>query len=230
MSETAANAASAARPIAEALATPGHGARLVEAPEATVLYEPTTSAEHLYYIDSGQVRVYQVGPNGSAHLADILGPGEWFGTAALARAPMYGARAVAASASAIWSIPADHLFHLASEQPRIALGLLGQLAERLQTAHEAAARLVFDDCNERLVQTLLRFSRSPAATRQQSGEVALQITHRQLAEAVGAARETISLALTQLRQRKLLRTGRNRVLFNPLALQQFCRRSGQTNP
>lgn len=227
MSETAVDAVSAARQVAEAVAKYGHR---VEAPEATGIYEPPTAAEYLYYIESGQVRVYQVGPDSSAHLADILGPGEWFGTAALARAPAHGARAIAASASVIWTVPPDRLIRLASEQPRIALGLLGQLAERLQAAQEAAARLVFDDCNARLVHTLLRFSRTPAATIQPGGDVALQITHRQLAEAVGAARETISLALTQLRQRQLLRTGRNRVFFNPLALQRFCRRSTQPNP
>ena len=50
----------------------------------------------------------------------------------------------------------------------------------------------------------------------------LRITHQQLAQAVGAARETISLALTQLRQRELLRTGRNQLFFNPDVLRTAC--------
>lgn len=83
---------------------------------------------------------------------------------------------------------------------------------------------MFDDCNQRLIDTLVRFSRSAAATPQGDGGVVLRITHQQLAQAVGAARETISLALTQLRQRNLLRTGRNRLFFKPEALQQFCSR------
>jgi CRP-like cAMP-binding protein len=37
--------------------------------------------------------------------------------------------------------------------------------------------------------------------------VILWMTHEQLAQAVGAARETVSLALTQLRQANVLRTG-----------------------
>ena len=45
--------------------------------------------------------------------------------------------------------------------------------------------------------------------------------HEQLAQAVGAARETISLALTHLREQNLLRTGRNQLFFNPDALQEF---------
>ena len=46
--------------------------------------------------------------------------------------------------------------------------------------------------------------------------------HRQqLAQAVGVARETVSLALTQLRHQNLLRTGRNQLFFDPEALRRF---------
>jgi hypothetical protein len=41
----------------------------------------------------------------------------------------------------------------------------------------------------------------------------------------------VSLGLTQLRQKNLLRTGRNRLSFNPIALEEFSRRqmtNGQT--
>jgi len=37
---------------------------------------------------------------------------------------------------------------------------------------------------------------------------------------VGVARETISLALAQLRRRTLLRTGRNQLTFQPQALRE----------
>ena len=90
-------------------------------------------------------------------------------------------------------------------------------------AREDAACLVFDDCNQRLIKTLLQFSRTAAATPHPEG-VVLRITHQQLAQAVGAARETVSLALTQLRQQNLLRTGRNQLFFNPEVLEKFSRR------
>ena len=88
------------------------------------------------------------------------------------------------------------------------------------------ANLIFQDCNNRLIQTLIRFSHSAAAT-PAGDEVVLRITHHQLAQAVGVARETVSLALTQLRHRNLLRTGRNQLTFNPEALRQFKNNCGK---
>ena len=44
------------------------------------------------------------------------------------------------------------------------------------------------------------------------------------AQAVGVAPETVSLALTEMRLKNLVRTGRNKLTFNPAALEQFAAR------
>jgi CRP/FNR family transcriptional regulator len=210
--------------IATVFANPGLGGRRMNVADNSTVFEPHTSPDELYFIESGQVRLYQLGPDGSMRLSEILGPGDWFGIAALARAGTYGTRAVTVTTSVLWTLAAEQLFDLLRQEPDVAVELIGQLADRLETANEDAARLMFDDCNQRLINTLVRFSRTAAATPLGDGGVVLRITHQQLAQAVGAARETISLALTQLRQRNLLRTGRNRLFFKPEALQQFCTR------
>ena len=228
MSTSAKSGSTNGSSISSLLANPSLGARRLEVKAGATLHEPDTKADDLYYIESGQVRLYQIGPDDSSRLTDILGHGEWFGIAALAKADTYGTRAVVVSASILWALPAARLMELLGAQPKAAIELVAQLASRLGAAHDDAARLVFDDCNQRLIQTLLRFSRTAAATPQDDGEVILRITHEQLAQAVGAARETVSLALTQLRQRNLLRTGRNRLFFKPNNLQQFCRTESRT--
>lgn len=200
------------------------GARRTDVAADTTLFEPGTSAHELYFVESGQVRLYQTGPDASTRLSEILGPGDWFGTAALARSRTHGTRAVTVTPSTLWALSSEDVFELLRREPAVAVELVGQLAGRLDAANEDTARLMFDDCNQRLIDALMRFSRTAAATPQEDGAVMLHITHQQLAQAVGAARETISLALTQLRQRNLLRTGRNRLFFKPEALQQFSSR------
>src|SRR5436190_10117534 len=212
--------------VNQLLQDPSLGARRLEATTGTALVEPATPARNVYFIHSGQVRVYQSGPDDSARLLEILGPGDWFGVPALAGADTYGSRAVAVSAVTVSEVPAERWLALLNQNPSVATEWVSRLAGKLVRAAEDAACLVFDDCNQRLIKTLLQFSRTAAATPHPEG-VVLRITHQQLAQAVGAARETISLALTQLRQQKLLRTGRNQLFFNPEVLENFSRRGSE---
>jgi CRP-like cAMP-binding protein len=209
--------------VTQIFADPTLGASRTSVPAGAVLYEPQDRAASIHYIHRGQVRLYQVAADGSQRLVEILGPGEWFGVAAFARSSQYWTRAVAVVSSVVGEVQADRLLAWLGTRPQYLLEINRQLAEKVQAAHEDAAGLMFEDCNQRLIKTLLRFSSSAAATRTDDN-VVLRITHNQLAQAVGVARETVSLALTQLRHQNVLRTGRNQLVFNPEALRRFSRR------
>lgn len=186
----------------------------------STVFEPSDPAGSLYYIHRGQIRLFQISPDNDQRLLEILGPDDWFGSAALAKTPTQEVRAVAVSSSIVTEVKAQKLLEVMSHKPQALMELNRQLAARLHAARDEAACLIFQDCNDRLVQTLLRFANTSAATHGDQG-VVLRITHQQLAQAVGVARETVSLALTQLRQKQLLQTGRNQLTFNPEALRQF---------
>src|SRR3954470_16263321 len=70
--------------IMELLTNPALEARRVEAPAGTVICEPSEASDKVYFVQQGQVRVYQVGPEGNGRLLEILGPGDNFGTPGLA--------------------------------------------------------------------------------------------------------------------------------------------------
>jgi CRP/FNR family transcriptional regulator len=204
------------------LADPTLEVRRTSAASGTVVFEPTAPARTVYFILRGQVRLYQEDEQGSSRLCEILGADEWFGVGALAGSETYEMRAIAVVPSVVAEVRADKLMAALSRRPEVLVELNRQLAVKLQAARGEAAELIFRDTNARLVNTLIRFSRSAASTPRDDG-VVLNITHSQLAQAVGAARETISLALSQLRLRKLVRTGRNQLFFNPDALRSMRR-------
>lgn len=200
-------------------------ARRINVAPGTVIYEPDAPAAFVHLIHRGQVRVYQVGENGASRLCEILGADDWFGVAALAKAETYGVRVVAVGPTVLTEIKADRLLNSLSRRPESLVELSRQLAQRLTVAREEAAELMFRDTNQRLINALVRFAGTAASTPREDG-VVLNITHSQLAQAVGAARETISLALTQLRHQNLVRTGRNQLFFNPQALSRLRHENG----
>jgi CRP/FNR family transcriptional regulator len=213
--------------LAKLFAEPALAGRRITVGAGETVFHPDTPAENVYYIHRGQVRLYQVGAQ-DARLIEILGPDEWFGVGALARLRTQESRAIAVVPTVLTEVRADRLTQVLAHRPEMALELNRQLAAKLQSSRDDAARLVFEDCNQRLIRTLLHFSRSAASQPREDG-VVLRITHNQLAQAIGVARETVSLALTQLRQQNLLRTGRNQLFFNPEALRKFRCPTGRTN-
>jgi len=210
------------------LIDPQLGGRRYNVAAGTILHELGSKASSIFFVHSGQVRLHQIGPDRSARLVEILGPGEWTGSSALAGEAENDTRATAVVASVVTEISAESMLDGLGRDHGAAVEMVKQLAKRVLAAREDAARLVFDDCNERLIKTLLRFSTSAAATQRETG-VVLRITHQQLAQAVGVARETVSLALTQLRHQNLLQTGRNQLIFDPEALRRF-QQNGRGTP
>jgi CRP-like cAMP-binding protein len=200
--------------LSQLLREPSLHAHRIQVPAKAVVYQPDDAAINIHYIHLGQVRTFQVGPNGSRRLVEILGPDQWCGAGALARLSHYGEIAEAIGPTTISIIPVERLLGMLAQQPQLAIELIRQLAEKLAAFREDAAGLVFEDCHHRLIRTLLGLSESPAASQTEDG-VVVHITHQQLAQKVGVARETVSLALAQLRRQNLLRTGRNQLSFHP---------------
>lgn len=213
-------------PLVDLFLNPLLGARRVSLHSGTSIFEPTHPASSLYFIHRGQVRVYTVGREQS-QLIEILGPNDWFGVGALAGASSHGSRAVAVGPVIISEVPLDRFIALLQQHPKAASEMVRSLAQRLRHAREESSRLVFDDCHTRLLRALVRFSHSPAASQAIGTNVVLHITHLQLAQAIGVARETVSLALKELRDQKLLQTGRNQLTFDPRAIEQLLQQSMQ---
>jgi CRP-like cAMP-binding protein len=213
-------------PMGEVFAHPAVGAEGIEVARGATVYTQGSQAEHVYFIHRGQIRLYQVGPDGTeARLVEILGPGQTFGYASLNNGT-YVAQAVAATEATLSKVSAVRFLEHVSTNPELAQQVIKNLAATLHSARTEAARLVFQDCNGRLLDAMLRFSESAAASTDGENTI-LHLTHEQLAQAVGAARETISLALTEMRHKNLVRTGRNRLIFNREALAAFAQQVRQ---
>ena len=149
--------------VAGLMCDPALGARRVHMLAGTIVYDTDTPACHVHLIQSGEVRLYQLSPDGSRRLLEILGPGQWFGVEAVGRKTRYDGQAQVMQETTLFVLPAQRFLTALSQHPQISLEIIGQLAGRLSDATAEASGMAFDDCRRRLVKTLLRFSHSAAA-------------------------------------------------------------------
>ena len=210
-------------PINELLSNATLNAKRLTVVPGKVMFDHQTEARNLYFLHRGQIRLQTVDKiSGAIRLINILGSNDWFGEAALEKKPTYNEEAIVVVSSVITEVSAERLLPILANHPKAMHELIRHLAGKVATARNDASSMVFDDCYARLLKTLIRFSNSSAAMTA-DGTTVLRITHLQLSQCVGVARETISLALTQLRHKHIIRTGRNQLSFKVDSLRTFLR-------
>jgi CRP/FNR family transcriptional regulator len=161
--------------------------------------------DQMYFIVSGKIKLGRTSPDGRESLLAILGPGELFGEMALFDPAPRTATATAVSETRLAGLKNDALMALLRARPEVSAQLLQALARRLRRTNDSLSDLVFSDVPGRVAKALLdladRFGR-PATD---GVLVAHELTQEELAQLVGASRETVNKALAEFVQRGWIR-------------------------
>ena len=160
-----------------------------------VLFHEGDKEDRLYVVVSGKIKLGRSGSAGRENLLAILGPGQMFGELSLFDPGPRSSTATAVTACEIRTLEHDELMGWLSGRPEVALGLLGQLAARLRRANDVVADLVFSDVPGRVAKQLLELARRFGDRREDGIHVHHDLTQEELAQLVGASRETVNKAL-----------------------------------
>lgn len=210
--------------IYDFLRTADSGSRIVRLGDGQPAHEAEDAASDLFLVERGEIRLFQSAAEGHRSLLAIHGPGELFGLASLGRMAVYGKQAMSVGESIVRAVPADRLRGVWSKRGDLAVQLIEILAIQLHRVWTEGSELFSEDCRSRLLRKLIGFANSPAA-HPAPGGVELRMTHAQLAQSIGAARETVSICLMEMRREELVETRRNRVIYDPERLAQVFRES-----
>ena len=108
-------------------------------------------------------------------------------------------------ATTLLSLAHDDLMRWLEGRPAVALGLLSQIAGRLRKANDDNADLVFSDVPGRVAKQLLELAKRFGDRRDDGVHVHHDLTQEELAQLVGASRETVNKALADFAARGWIR-------------------------
>jgi CRP/FNR family transcriptional regulator len=98
-------------------------------------------------------------------------------------------------------------------RPGVAEALLKALAQRLRRTNETLADLVFSDVPGRVAKALVELSEKFGVKRNDGILVEHDLTQEELAQLVGASRETVNKALAEFTQREWIKLEPRAVLL-----------------
>jgi len=177
------------------------------------LFAEGDDGDKLYIILKGKIKLTKAAHDGRENLLSVHGPGEMFGELSLFDPTPRTASATAVTDATLAGLTHDDVRAWLATRPEVAMHMLGALAQRLRRINEIKADLVFTDVPGRVAKALLDLATRFGVQQELGIQVNHDLTQEELAQLVGASRETVNKALADFAARGWIQLAAKSVLL-----------------
>jgi CRP/FNR family cyclic AMP-dependent transcriptional regulator len=196
----------------------------VEYRKGEIVFSEGEPGDSLYIVLSGKIKVVRRAADGRQNLITLLGPSDMLGELSLFDPGPRTATATAVVDTRLSRLRKQSLRPWLSNRPEIAEQLLRVLARRLRRTNDALADLIFTDVPGRVAKNLLQMAGQFGSRDGGVLRVTHDLTQEELAQLVGASRETVNKALADFASRGWLRLdGKSVIILDPERLARRAR-------
>ncbi len=175
------------------------------------LFRSGDSASWVGVVGAGRVRLTRRAPGRELTL-DYRGPGELVGEGALLEGA-YRADASAVERAEVLHMPLDLMQTLFSREPSLAQRVLRAFASRNHALESRLEALLTRSVESRIAEFLVQLGQQHGVTDSRGVLLGVRFTHQEIANYVGATRETVTLVLGELRRRGLIEMAQRRIVI-----------------
>ena len=197
---------------------------------STCLFAQAQLADSVYLIEEGLVKLTRTNQRNGRIILNICGPDHVVGEEALqGPSATYYAEAEVLTPATVYSIPRDTLNASMAAHPELAAQFMTAVIQQKRSLAEKVELLCLHDVEYRILHYLAELA--TLLTPANSGDsYQLPITQLELADLIGATRETTSTTLNQLERRGLLKLSRRLLTIpNPITLRSAAAARGDAN-
>ena len=177
------------------------------------------TGHYMYIVVAGKVKVTKATDSGKESLLAIHQAGDFFGEMALLDGKTSPATVSAMEDCKLVSITSADFHGLLMHNEKVVRQIIQVLCARLRHAWGQLQGLSYSTAEERIRGGLLQLSRRHGVVDARGVIINLRITHQELAEMVGTARETVTRTLATLQRAGIIQIEQRRIIVrNPSAL------------
>ena len=177
----------------------------VKVSKGHTLFKEGDAGDRLFVVVEGKLKLGTSSGDGRENLLSILGPGDMFGELSLFDPGPRTATATAVTDSRVLALANDQVIGWVTAHPQVSLQLLKRLARRLRRTNEVLADLVFADVPGRVAKAIMDLGERFGTKKDDGLHVNHELTQEELAQLVGASRETVNKALADFAGRGWVR-------------------------
>ena len=167
----------------------------------TTIFDEGEPGDRLYIIVDGKVKLARHAPDGRENLLSVMGPSDMFGELSIFDPGPRTSSAVCVTEVTAATMDSQMLKQWITDHPEISQQLLRVLARRLRRTNASLADLIFTDVPGRVAKTLLQLANRFGTHEGGALRVNHDLTQEEIAQLVGASRETVNKALATFMHR-----------------------------
>jgi CRP/FNR family transcriptional regulator, cyclic AMP receptor protein len=195
-----------------ALAALAGASSLRSVPRGTTVATQGSPLAQAFIVVRGRIRCVRRAANGREIALETFRAGDLVADGALAPTAPLASDWEAPEATTLLMIPREALASYLRGAPELALAVVNQLVARLERSKDLAVGLALSDVEGRVVSTLVALGRQDGVDGPEGLLIRLRPTQQEIANQIGACRETVSRTVSDLVRRGLL-TPRGRSLL-----------------
>ena len=177
----------------------------VKVSKGQTLFKEGDAGDRLFVVVEGKLKLGTSSGDGRENLLSILGPGDMFGELSLFDPGPRTATATAVTDARVLALANDQVIGWVTAHPQVSLQLFKRLARRLRRTNEVLADLVFADVPGRVAKAIMDLGERFGTKKDDGLHVNHELTQEELAQLVGASRETVNKALADFAGRGWVR-------------------------
>lgn len=168
------------------------------------VFVPGDSADSIYLLQQGRMKITALTEDGQEVLHEIVGPGEIFGDTSTILGIPRTTSAQALESSTLCEIHRQDFHTLLRTYPELSFQLLKSVGMRLKKAEAQLVSVICNDVSRRVREALVYLINQESGT-WPDRPVTIRITQQDLANLIGASRQKTWQALKELEDSSVLR-------------------------
>lgn len=187
--------------------------REVSYPGEAVLFVEGQPSQGIMVIVDGRVKLSTASADGRTIIVRIAGPGEVLGLSSTVAGRTCELTAETLEPTRVKIVPRDSFKQWLRAHPELAFRIAQELAEEYNhTCQQLRSMLLSHTATQRLARILLQMVRNAPPGKQ--ARVQLSLTHQQMADIIGASRETVTRSLSNFRHRGIIEIEASTLIVN----------------
>ncbi len=165
------------------------------------VYTAGDKADTLYILKEGRIKITHLSQDGRELTLDILEPDDIFGELTLAGEIERETTAVAMEDSFICAIRRKDFEDFVGKMPYLSLTITRWMGWRLRRIENRLENIIFLDVRTRLLSILQDLAQKYGVSVKGGKKITIQLSHHEIANLIGATRETVTLELNSLKKK-----------------------------